>query len=72
MSVLPFQVLVIIDVKPKDLGLPTEAYISVEEIHDVSESTTVFLTIDFHLIRNDINDTLLSEICEYTRRVSWV
>lgn len=32
------QVLVIIDVKPKDLGLPTEAYISVEEIHDVSES----------------------------------
>lgn len=31
-----FQVLVIIDVKPKDLGLPTEAYISVEEIHDVS------------------------------------
>uniref|UniRef100_A0A673AA37 26S proteasome non-ATPase regulatory subunit 7 n=1 Tax=Sphaeramia orbicularis TaxID=375764 RepID=A0A673AA37_9TELE len=28
-------VLVIIDVKPKDLGLPTEAYISVEEIHDV-------------------------------------
>uniref|UniRef100_A0A4W6DS62 26S proteasome non-ATPase regulatory subunit 7 n=1 Tax=Lates calcarifer TaxID=8187 RepID=A0A4W6DS62_LATCA len=31
-------VLVIIDVKPKDLGLPTEAYISVEEIHDVSES----------------------------------
>lgn len=30
------QVLVIIDVKPKDLGLPTEAYFSVEEIHDVS------------------------------------
>lgn len=30
------QVLVIIDVKPKDLGLPTEAYISVEEVHDVS------------------------------------
>uniref|UniRef100_A0A8C7SN23 26S proteasome non-ATPase regulatory subunit 7 n=1 Tax=Oncorhynchus mykiss TaxID=8022 RepID=A0A8C7SN23_ONCMY len=28
-------VLVIIDVKPKDLGLPTEAYISVEEVHDV-------------------------------------
>lgn len=26
----------IIDVKPKDLGLPTEAYISVEEVHDVS------------------------------------
>ncbi|NXP37893.1 PSMD7 ATPase, partial [Leiothrix lutea] len=32
----PNSVLVIIDVKPKDLGLPTEAYISVEEVHDVS------------------------------------
>ena len=28
-------VLVIIDVKPKELGLPTDAYIAVEEIHDV-------------------------------------
>ena len=26
----------IIDAKPKDLGLPTEAYIAVEEVHDVS------------------------------------
>ena len=31
-----FQVLVVIDAKPKDLGLPTEAYIMVEEVHDVS------------------------------------
>lgn len=30
----PNSVLVIIDVKPKDLGLPTEAYIAVEEVHD--------------------------------------
>ena len=30
-----FQVLVVIDAKPKALGLPTEAYISVEEVHDV-------------------------------------
>lgn len=37
-ALLSDQVLVIIDVKPKDLGLPTEAYISVEEIHDVSWS----------------------------------
>jgi 26S proteasome regulatory subunit N8 len=29
-------VLVIIDAKPKDLGLPTEAYVAVEEVHDVS------------------------------------
>ncbi|MEQ2276991.1 hypothetical protein XENORESO_017073 [Xenotaenia resolanae] len=33
-------VLVIIDVKPKDLGLPTEAYISVEEIHDDGTPTS--------------------------------
>jgi 26S proteasome regulatory subunit N8 len=31
----PDAVLVIIDAKPKDLGLPTEAYVAVEEIHDV-------------------------------------
>lgn len=30
----PNSVLVIIGAKPKDLGLPTEAYISVEEVHD--------------------------------------
>lgn len=29
-------VLVIVDAKPKDLGLPTDAYIEVEELHDVS------------------------------------
>ena len=33
----PDSVLVIIDAKPKDLGLPTEAYIAVEEIHDVGD-----------------------------------
>ena len=26
----------VIDAKPKTLGLPTEAYIMVEEVHDVS------------------------------------
>ena len=31
-----YQVLVIIDAKPKDLGLPTDAYVAVEEVHDVS------------------------------------
>lgn len=30
----PNSVLVIIDAKPKDLGLPTEAYFSVDEVHD--------------------------------------
>ncbi|XP_039265143.1 26S proteasome non-ATPase regulatory subunit 7-like [Styela clava] len=33
-------VLVVIDAKPKELGLPTEAYISVEEIHDDGTPTS--------------------------------
>ncbi|XP_034479072.1 26S proteasome non-ATPase regulatory subunit 7 [Drosophila innubila] len=36
----PNSVLVIIDAKPKDLGLPTEAYISVEEVHDDGSPTS--------------------------------
>ncbi|KAJ3114577.1 proteasome regulatory particle subunit [Phlyctochytrium bullatum] len=36
----PNPVLVIIDVKPKDLGLPTDAYFAVEEIHDDGTATT--------------------------------
>ena len=33
-------VLVIIDAKPKDLGLPTEAYVAVEEVHDDGTPTS--------------------------------
>ncbi|XP_005091269.1 26S proteasome non-ATPase regulatory subunit 7 [Aplysia californica] len=33
-------ILVVIDAKPKELGLPTEAYISVEEVHDDGTPTT--------------------------------
>jgi len=36
----PNSVLVIIDAKPKELGLPTEAYYAVEEIHDDGTPTT--------------------------------
>ncbi|KAJ3197225.1 proteasome regulatory particle subunit [Irineochytrium annulatum] len=36
----PNPILVIIDVKPKDLGLPTEAYFAIEEIHDDGTATT--------------------------------
>jgi len=36
----PNSVLTIIDAKPKDLGLPTEAYISVEEVHDDGTPTS--------------------------------
>jgi hypothetical protein len=43
---LVLQVLVIIDAKPKDLGLPTEAYVAVEEVHDVS---IIYLMINLSL-----------------------
>lgn len=43
----PDSVLVIIDAKPKDLGLPTEAYIAVEEIHDVRMDESIFLPMTF-------------------------
>lgn len=36
----PNAVLVVIDAKPKELGLPTEAYIAVEEVHDDGTPTT--------------------------------
>lgn len=36
----PNSILVIIDAKPKDLGLPTEAYISVEEVHEDGSPTS--------------------------------
>lgn len=32
--------MVIIDAKPKDLGLPTEAYVAVEEVHDDGTPTS--------------------------------
>lgn len=42
-----WQVLVIIDAEPKDhnIGLPTEAYIAVEEVHDVSDIWLLFLHV---------------------------
>ena len=40
----------IVDAKPRDLGLPTDAYYAVEEIHDVS---TVVIA----------NDNVLLQIC---------
>ncbi|ESO91076.1 hypothetical protein LOTGIDRAFT_191571 [Lottia gigantea] len=36
----PNSILVVIDAKPKDLGLPTEAYIAVEEVHDDGTPTS--------------------------------
>lgn len=36
----PNSILVIIDAKPRDLGLPTDAYVAVEEVHDDGTPTT--------------------------------
>jgi 26S proteasome regulatory subunit N8 len=36
----PNAVLVIVDVKPREVGLPTDAYVSVEEVHDDGTPTT--------------------------------
>lgn len=35
----PNPVLVIVDVEPKDIGIPTDAYFAIEEIKDVSEDS---------------------------------
>ena len=37
-SCVSVQVLVIVDAKPKALGLPTDAYYAIEEVHDVSDN----------------------------------
>ncbi|ORY46552.1 26S proteasome non-ATPase regulatory subunit 7 [Rhizoclosmatium globosum] len=37
---IPNPVLVIIDVKPKDIGIPTDAYFAIEEVHDDGTATT--------------------------------
>ncbi|KAI9023314.1 maintenance of mitochondrial structure and function-domain-containing protein [Hyaloraphidium curvatum] len=36
----PNPVLVVVDVKPKDLGIPTDGYFAVEEVHDDGTATT--------------------------------
>ncbi|KAL4235362.1 26S proteasome non-ATPase regulatory subunit 7 [Mactra antiquata] len=73
----PNSVLVVIDAKPKDLGLPTEAYIMVEEVHD--DGTPTSKTFDHvpseigaeeaeevgveHLLR-DIKDTTVGSLSQ--------
>ncbi|KAI8846072.1 maintenance of mitochondrial structure and function-domain-containing protein [Chytridium lagenaria] len=54
----PNPVLVIIDVKPKDLGLPTDAYFAVEEVHDAEEAEEIGVE---HLLR-DIKDNAVGTL----------
>ena len=43
---IPNPVLIVIDVRPKDVGLPTDAYIAVEEIGDDEQQlVVVFITL---------------------------
>lgn len=73
----PNSVLVVIDARPKDLGLPTEAYVMVEEVHD--DGTPTSKTFDHvpseigaeeaeevgveHLLR-DIKDTTVGTLSQ--------
>ena len=60
----PDSVLVIIDAKPKDLGLPTEAYIAVEEIRDVStEREDPWRLVMFLFSRMEVQLRKPSSIC---------
>ena len=50
-------VMVIVDVRPQTVGIPTDAYFAVEEIKDVR--SLHFTTLDFHTSRN-ITQTVLT------------
>ena len=50
--------LVIIDAKPKELGLPTEAYIAVEEVHDVCIQLLVLFLLSMHNETQMLSETL--------------
>ncbi|KAJ3193872.1 proteasome regulatory particle subunit [Irineochytrium annulatum] len=58
----PNPILVIIDVKPKDLGLPTEAYFAVEEIHDVGALDGTATTRTFNHVPSSIEAEEAEEI----------
>src|SRR5436190_24218584 len=47
----PNPVLVIVDVEPKDIGIPTDAYFAIEEIKDVKENFSVDILLD-HFLNN--------------------
>lgn len=61
----PNPILVIVDVAPKELGLPTEGYYAVDEIHDVKE-TQIF--IRFLCFRDFKFSGLGDEICRMAPR----
>merc|ERR1711911_537845 len=56
----PNSILVIIDAEPRDMGLPTEAYHAVEEVHD--DGTPTSKTFE-HLLR-DVKDTTVGTLSQ--------
>ena len=44
-SYLPNPVLVIIDVQPKELGIPTKAYYAIEEVKEVSNKNVLIVFV---------------------------
>lgn len=46
----PNPLLVIIDVQPKEVGVPTDAYFAVEEIKDVCEAWTQCVCLEDELL----------------------
>lgn len=51
-SYAPNPVLVIIDVQPKELGIPTKAYYAVEEVREVSKTMAALISLLVQIFRN--------------------
>ncbi|ELK29704.1 26S proteasome non-ATPase regulatory subunit 7 [Myotis davidii] len=58
----PNSVLVITDVKPKGLGLPTEAYISVEEVHDGTPTSKTFEHVTSEIGAEEAEERITSQV----------
>jgi 26S proteasome regulatory subunit N8 len=61
-SYCPSPIFVIIDVKPKDLGLPTEAYISVEESQEDGAVTRTFEHLPSEINAAEVKDSSVSSL----------
>lgn len=53
----------IVDAKPRDLGLPTDAYYAVEEIHDVSGTLHDSIHRLAYQFDYYVHDCMLSLLC---------
>lgn len=69
----PNPVLVIVDVEPKDIGIPTDAYFAIEEIKDVSEdSLKVVILLNFsnsEILIIRMEQLLLRHLCMFLHKL---